>query len=349
VVLVEQSVNLALTLVERAVFLEKGEVRYDGPSAELLDRPDLVRSVFLEGAASVAVASVRNDSRTAKAPPREPTRSAALLSVEDVAVSFGGLRAVQGASFAVAAGQILGLIGANGAGKTTIFDVISGFVPADRGRILLGGDDITHLTPDNRARRGLGRSFQSARLFPSMTVVEAISVAHERHLTSRSAIAALLAAPSVRISEDRVTARVEELIESLHLQAYANKFLSELSTGTRRVVDLACALAHRPKVLLLDEPSAGIAQREAEALGPLLLDIRRRTDAALVVIEHDMPLLTAVADELVALDQGQVIASGSPERVLQDPIVVARYLGSTDEAVQRSGTRSTIRASKIDP
>ncbi len=147
----------------------------------------------------------------------------------------------------------------------------------------------------------------------------------------------MVSAPGLRRSEERTAARAAELIESLNLQEYAHALISELSTGTRRVVDLACALAHEPSVLLLDEPSSGIAQREAEALAPLLLAVRERTGAALVIIEHDVPLLASVADELVALDRGRVIARGAPAEVLNDPVVVARYLGSSHAAVPRSG------------
>src|SRR5687768_1229939 len=121
------------------------------------------------------------------------------------------------------------------------------------------------------------------------------------------------------------------------LGAFADKFVSELSTGSRRIVDLACILAHEPKVILLDEPSSGIAQRETEALGPLLLDIRERTGAALLVIEHDMPLITGISDTMIALELGAVIAQGEPDAVVRDPRVVASYLGTTDEVINRSG------------
>jgi branched-chain amino acid transport system ATP-binding protein len=125
----------------------------------------------------------------------------------------------------------------------------------------------------------------------------------------------------------------------MRLEAYADKFVGELSTGTRRIVDLACVLAHKPSVLLLDEPSSGIAQRETEALGPVLLDIRHETGAAMVVIEHDMPLITSISDELVALELGAVVARGEPDAVINDPRVVTGYLGTSEAAIRRSGTR----------
>jgi branched-chain amino acid transport system ATP-binding protein len=140
--------------------------------------------------------------------------------------------------------------------------------------------------------------------------------------------------------------QVDDLIELMHLQAFADKFVGELSTGTRRVVDIACSLAHRPAVLLLDEPSSGIAQREAEALAPLLLNIRDQTNAALIVIEHDMPLIRSVSDRLVALELGQVVAQGDPDTVIRDPRVVEGYLGGTIEVIERSGGSSKKPAKK---
>ena len=356
VILVEQSVNVALTLAQRAVFMEKGEVRFDGPTAELLDRPDVLRSVFLEGAAA-AVGADEEGLVGGKAPasrltkvkfkppidrkgrPRPPT-----LSVTDLSVSFGGIRAVDGVELDVFRGQIVGIIGPNGAGKTTIFDLISGFLPAERGRIMLGGVDITRFSPDARSRLGLGRSFQDARLFPSMTVRQTIAVALERHIKTKDPLAAALASPATKAAEQLVEEQVDRLIELMRLQAFADKFIHELSTGSRRIVDLACVLAHEPSILLLDEPSSGIAQRETEALAPLLVDIRDETDAGLVVIEHDMPLITSIADRIIALELGSVIVEGEPDAVINDPRVVASYLGTTEEVIQRSGTVTTTTA-----
>ncbi len=153
-------------------------------------------------------------------------------------------------------------------------------------------------------------------------------------------IAAALALPAVADSEAAVTARVDELIELMGLEAFRNKFVSELSTGSRRIVDLACVLAHQPSVLLLDEPSSGIAQREAEALGPLILRIRDELHASVLIIEHDLPLLTSVSDRMIAMDLGSVVAQGSPHDVVNDPRVVAAYLGDNTAAIARSGART---------
>jgi branched-chain amino acid transport system ATP-binding protein len=254
---------------------------------------------------------------------------------------FGGVRALDGVSFDVRPGEILGFIGPNGAGKTTLFDVISGYTPADGGsiRLLSGGalvdlhDAPTHV----RSWRGLGRSFQDGRLFPGLIVHEAIAVALEQHVDVRDPVAATLHLPSVQDSEEKVQARVDELIELLALGAYRDKFVRELSTGTRRVVDLACVLAQGPNVLLLDEPSSGIAQREAEALAPMLRRVRDQLGASLLVIEHDLPLLGQISDRMIALDLGRVVAEGTPAEVIEHPAVVASYLGTDESAITRSG------------
>jgi ABC-type branched-subunit amino acid transport system ATPase component len=260
------------------------------------------------------------------------------LATEGVSVSFGGVRALQDVSIAVEPGQILGLIGANGAGKTTLFDAISGIVPS-QGRVLLGERDISRDAVHERARAGLGRSFQDARLFHSMSVLDTLRVSSERRSPLGARVLGTLLGSTAVIEDERAaTARALEVVESFGLSAYRDKLVSELSTGTRRVVDLAGLIIQRPSVVLLDEPSSGIAQREAEALGPLLQQIRNDLGCAMVVIEHDMPLLLGIADRLVCLETGRVIAEGSPDDVVADPAVVRSYLGGDGVAVRRSGT-----------
>jgi branched-chain amino acid transport system ATP-binding protein len=336
IVLVEQSVNVALTVAERAYFLEKGEVRFEGPTQELLDRPDVLRSVFLEGAASRTAASplpARPAPRRAIVAPDQPLA----VEVQQLTRSFGGVQAVSEVDLRVDPGEIVGIIGPNGAGKTTLFDLLSGFLTADRGSIALHGHDITNHTPDARARAGLGRSFQDARLFPGLTVAEAIAVALDQDVEVRDPLAIALAVSAATRSEARTMARVDELIALMGLEAFRDKFIAELSTGSRRIVDLACIMGRAPTVILFDEPSSGIAQREAEALGPLLTRVRDETGAALLVIEHDMPLVTGIADRLIAMDQGRPIAEGDPRDVVRHPDVVSSYLGGDPTAVARSG------------
>ncbi len=336
IILVEQSVNVALTVAQTAYFMEKGEIRFHGPTRELLNRPDILRSVFLEGAGKLSGRRTERSRRTSRAVASTDNHPTA-LHVSGLSKHFGGVRAVNDVSFDLHEGQILGIIGPNGAGKTTIFDLIGGFVQPDDGAIVLDGRDVTALGPHERARAGLGRSFQDARLFPSLTVSETIAVAFNTSLPAQDPVSEALHLPTVSASEAGVARKVDRLIKLLGLEAFRDKFISELSTGSRRIVDLACVLAHEPSVLLFDEPSSGIAQREAERLGPLLRRIGEATGASMLIIEHDMPLITNVADELLALDLGRIVTRGTPEEVVNHPEVVASYLGSSKAAIARSG------------
>ncbi len=337
IIVVEQSVNVALTIAKRAIFMEKGEVKFFGDTADLLARPDILRAVYVKGtgAMTAAPASALRSERERRALELGEARN--VLEVEGLVKRYGGITAVDGVSFALREGEVLGLIGPNGSGKTTTFDLISGYQMPDAGVVRYQGLDITGLAPDERARRKLVRRFQDARLFPSLTVFETLLVALDQRLEVKSALLSALALPHARRAEKRVRLRAERLIELLELGAYRDKFVKELSTGLRRIVDLACVLATEPQVLLLDEPSSGIAQAEAEGLAPLLRRVRFETGCSILIIEHDMPLISAVADELVALDQGRVVVRGRPAEVLEDSRVVESYLGTSEEAVRRSG------------
>jgi ABC-type branched-subunit amino acid transport system ATPase component len=336
VILVEQSVNVALTVADRAYFMEKGEVRFAGPTAELLERGDILRAVFLEGAARPRGAA----RATRQAPGRD---GEVALTVAGLHKRFGGISAVDDVSFTLAPGEILGLIGPNGAGKTTVFDLISGFLEPDAGRIMLDSVEITRWPADRRAWAGLGRSFQDARIFPSLSVRENLAVSLERHLVIRDHFADALRLPDIALQSVDLAFTCDQLIELMNLGAFRDKFVSELSTGSRRIVDLAMAIAHGPSVLILDEPSSGIAQRETEALGPLLQRLQREIDCALLVIEHDMGLVTSICDRMIALDLGAIIAEGTPDHVISDPRVVTSYLGGDVAAIERSGPRSRKR------
>ncbi len=360
IVIVEQSVNVALNLAQRAVFMEKGEVRFTGPTSELLDRPDILRSVFIAGASAgadpepePAPAPVKKGrgkkaaAETAPVIPAAPAKRAipadapVLLECRGVTKRFGGITAVNDVDLQLREGQILGLIGHNGAGKTTLMDCISGFLEIEAGRIFVRGHDVTEWAPHERAKGGVARSFQDALLYPSLTVAETIAVARERHLGSTDIVAAALQLPASYESELAVAAKVDELVELMGLGAFRQKLTGELSTGTRRIVDLACILAQDPKVLMLDEPSGGVAQKETEALGPLLIRVREQIGCSVVVIEHDMPLLRTICDEMIALELGGIIAQGSPEEVLEHPAVIESYLGTDDTAINRSGAVGT--------
>jgi len=341
VVLVEQSVNVALTLADRAYFMEKGQVRFEGATADLLHRDDVLRSVFLDRANK----SLGGDEPKARTRKRgevvEATVQKPVLEVSGLTKTFGGIHAVNDVSFTVHEHEILGLIGPNGAGKTTIFDMISGHLPSNAGRIVLAGQDVTGWAPERRAAIGLGRSFQDARIFPSLTVAENIAIGLERHIEVRDHISALFATPAMRESETDVAFTVDDLIELMGLGAFRDKFVAELSTGSRRIVDLAMSIAHDPTLLLLDEPSSGIAQRETEALGPLLRRISEEAGCALLIIEHDMPLITGLSDSIVALDLGRVLMQGTPGQVLKDDRVVNAYLGNDPATINRSAGSTT--------
>jgi ABC-type branched-subunit amino acid transport system ATPase component len=199
------------------------------------------------------------------------------------------------------------------------------------------GSDVSSRSASNRARTGLGRTFQAARLFPELTVRETVQVALEaRGRTGLLSTALFL--PSSTRTERAMATGASELIDFLGLGRYADIFVAELSTGTRRIVELAGLLALDAQVLCLDEPTAGLAQRETEAFGPLLKQIQQELHATMIVIEHDMPMIMALSDRVYCLEAGQVIAEGTPTEVRNDPRVVASYLGTDERAISRSDT-----------
>ena len=267
-------------------------------------------------------------------------QDAAALAVADITVRFGGRVAVDDVSFAVDPATIVGLIGSNGAGKTTLMNSICGFVPA-AGTVVLHGRDITPLAPHARAQAGLGRAFQNARLFADLTVRETLQVALERDETTELVPSMLGLGPSRR-AERAKRAQADELIDLVGMGRYADAPVGTLSTGTRRIAELACLLALSPRVLLLDEPTAGVAQRETEAFGPLIQRIRQELDASVLIIEHDMPLIMAISDVVHCLEAGALIASGPPDHVRNDSRVIASYLGTDERAIQRSGAMGVL-------
>ncbi|MHB8464685.1 MAG: ABC transporter permease subunit [Acidimicrobiales bacterium] len=261
---------------------------------------------------------------------------APVLDVRGVAVDFGGVHALAGVSIQLFEGEILGLIGSNGAGKSTLINTISGVQRPATGTVTLFGTDVTSLPPELRAGLGLARSFQAAHLFPGLTVRETI----QSMLGSRRGIGMLSSmarAPWARRAERAAREEADELIARTGLTEWADTLTADLSTGTRRVCDLAVQLAAKPRVLLLDEPTAGVAQRETEAFGPLLRRIREELNCAVIIVEHDMPLLMGLCDRVYAMAEGQVIAEGTPEEIRHNPSVIASYLGTDPTAIARSG------------
>jgi len=258
------------------------------------------------------------------------------LVVSGVTVSFGGVVALQDAAITVGPGEIVGLIGPNGAGKTTLINVISGTLTPARGSVRVYGREVVDLPPEFRSPFGLCRSFQDASLFAGLTVTETIQVALAA-ANPTGFLSSLVHAPWASATERRTRARAQGVIDRMGLTQWARTLTSELSTGTRRICDLAAQVAASPKVLLLDEPTAGVAQRDAEAFGPLLRQIRDELDCSILIVEHDMPLLMGLCDRVYALDTGCVIAEGSPGEIRADAAVVASYLGTDDISIGRSG------------
>ena len=269
----------------------------------------------------------------------QPAMVATPLETTGVSLSFGGVQALDDVTIDVAAGEIVGLIGPNGAGKTTLINVISGQLECDAGTVRVNATDVTGLAPEIRAGYGLGRSYQDARLFPGLTVAEAVQVALARR-RKVGVVASMVKAPWARIADRASRREALELLGTMGLTDWADTLTSDLSTGLRRMTDLAMQIAARPKVLLLDEPTAGVAQREGEAFGPMLRRIRDELGCSILIVEHDMPLLMSLCDRVYAMEAGRVIAEGTPEAIRNDEVVIASYLGADAVAIERSGRRS---------
>jgi branched-chain amino acid transport system ATP-binding protein len=335
ILLVEQSMNVAVAVADRVYVMDTGAVRFTGTAAELAAHPELLWSVYLQKASDSLAAHA--------AGPRAGRDGDAELELEvrGLALSFGGNAALDDVSLQAAHGELVGIIGPNGAGKTTLFDVISGFLRPDQGRVELRGVDVTDRTAATRAKLGLGRSFQDSRLFSALSVRDALAVSLERFTDVADPFNAILRLPEQVRTEAAVRRRVDELLEMFGLERFADNLVSELSTGSRRLVDLAAVVAHQPSVVLLDEPSSGVAQREVEAMLGLLRNVRDQLDATMLIVEHDIAFIAELADRLVAMDRGAVIANGPPADVLQLPTVGEAFLGSDPLALSRTGPVDT--------
>jgi ABC-type branched-subunit amino acid transport system ATPase component/ABC-type branched-subunit amino acid transport system permease subunit len=259
------------------------------------------------------------------------------LATKGLSVTLGGRTIVDDVSLEVRSGEVVGLIGTNGAGKTTIVNAISGFVPSS-GVIELFGQDVSSLAAYKRARLGQGRAFQNARLFSSLTVRETLMVALESRQRS-ILVPSILALPPSPKHEGRKRREADEIISYLGLGRYADSLMGELSTGTRRIVELGALIALDSKLMLLDEPTAGVAQRETEAFGPLIRMIKEELGASILIIEHDMPMVMSISDRIYCLEAGHVIAEGAPDVIRSNPAVIASYLGTDERAIQRSNTK----------
>ncbi|MEY3619596.1 MAG: hypothetical protein RL726_2294 [Actinomycetota bacterium] len=259
------------------------------------------------------------------------------LRTNGLTVNLDGRTIVDGVDIVVGPGEIVGLIGTNGAGKTTILNAVSGLLPST-GLVELYGRDISSLSAHRRARLGQGRAFQNARLFASLTVRETLMVALESRQRSLL-VPSILALPPSPTAERRKRREADEIISYLGLGRYADALMGELSTGTRRIVELGALIALDSKLLLLDEPTAGVAQRETEAFGPLIQTIQRELGASILIIEHDMPMVMSISDRIYCLEAGRVIAEGDPQAIRTNPAVIASYLGTDERAIQRSNIK----------
>ncbi len=289
------------------------------------------------------ITSVASVGREEGSPGGAPHDGELPLVARDIHVHFGGVVALDGVDIEVRAGEIVGLIGPNGAGKTTLMHVISGVQRTGTGSVRIRGHEVSDLSADFRAPFGLARTFQDARLFGGLTVTETIQVAMAYRLKV-GLLAGATAAPWARATECLSRARAQEIVERFGLGAWADTLTADLSTGSRRICDLAAQLAAQPMLLLLDEPTAGVAQREAEAFGPLLRRIRDELDCAVLIVEHDMPLLMGLCDRVYAMEAGRVIAEGTAEEIRHDRAVVASYLGSNTVTIERSGPNRGARS-----
>jgi ABC-type branched-subunit amino acid transport system ATPase component len=264
------------------------------------------------------------------------TTGPARLDVEGVVVAFGGLRAVDQADLCAEPGSIVGLIGPNGSGKTTLLDVISGLVGPQAGSVRLDGESLVEYLPEERVNLGVVRSFQDCRLFPELCVEDVLLLTQDARRPV-GVLSSTLQAPWARRSERSKRVALEQVMGSFGLARFRRHRIAHLSTGTRRVVDLASIVLARPRLLLLDEPTAGIAQREAEAFVPLLRRLHELADTTIVLVEHDVPLVFELCSKVVMMETGAVVSSGTPDQVRRDPRALAAYLGASDEALAVSG------------
>ncbi len=250
-----------------------------------------------------------------------------LLTLENVTLSFGGLKAVNNVSFHVGKGETFAIVGPNGAGKSTVFNLISRIYNPDCGDIKFANKSILGLRPDQIPFLGIARTFQNIELFEQSTVLQNLLVGRQRHRKS-NLITEMFFAPSVRDEERRHRQVVEEVIEFLELQAYRDKFIAGLPYGVRKIVELARALATEPQVLLLDEPASGLSLEETNDMIFWIEDIKKQMGITVLMVEHDMNLVSSVSDRVLALADGKELAIGTPEQVQNHPAVIEAYIGT---------------------